>query len=586
MFGIIKISYGDKSLPTSLYKREGPNYDSVMQQICTQCQTSFELTDDDLKVYEDHAPLIAGKKYEFPPPTMCPDCRHQRRCAFRNERNLYARKCGKCQKDIVSIYAPDRPYIVYCSDCYWGDIWDPTDYGQDFDFNRPFFEQFEEVLRKVPLLSSNVFNSQNCEYNNFCIDAKDCYMSVRLAGENILYSYLVLNGLGCTDCMNVYECQYCYECIDCWNCYNAFFCQLCKNTSDSFFCYDCIGCKNCFGCTNLRNAEYHFFNEKCSKDEYKEKLKSYDLESYENLKNMQSQFHDMKLKSPHRAIFIENSENVHGDYITNSKNVYNSFDIESTDTARHSWGSECCKNIFDAAFNYYGENTLQNLGNAKSTNIFFSAFIVESHDMIYSMLTYNNCHDCFGCASLKKSEYCILNKQYAKEEYEKLIPKIVDYMKQTGEWGQFFNPEMSTFGYNTSVAQEYFPLTKENALSSRFTWSEYEAPQPDLKVIDALALPDNVNDIPDDVLNWAIVCDTTKKPFRIIKRELDFYRKFQLSLPRKHPDERHRQRVLLRNPRTLWQRQCQKCSKDIHTTYAPEKEEMIYCEECYRKEVY
>ena len=31
---------------------------------------------------------------------------------------------------------------------------------------------------------------------------------------------------------------------------------------------------------------------------------------------------------------------------------------------------------------------------------------------------------------------------------------------------------------------------------------------------------------PDDIINWAIECEVTKKPYRIIKQELDFYRKF------------------------------------------------------------
>jgi hypothetical protein len=48
-----------------------------------------------------------------------------------------------------------------------------------------------------------------------------------------------------------------------------------------------------------------------------------------------------------------------------------------------------------------------------------------------------NCHYCshlFGCIGLRNKEYCILNKQYSKEEYERLVPQIIAYMTQTGEW--------------------------------------------------------------------------------------------------------------------------------------------------------
>jgi hypothetical protein len=87
-------------------------------------------------------------------------------------------------------------------------------------------------------------------------------------------------------------------------------------------------------------------------------------------------------------------------------------------------------------------------------------------------------------------------------------------------------------------------------------------------------------------LNWAIECETTKKPFRIIPQELEFYRKHNLPIPRKHPDERHKERMALRNSRKLFTRKCDKCRKEIQTTYAPERPEIVYCQECYEKEIY
>jgi hypothetical protein len=45
-------------------------------------------------------------------------------------------------------------------------------------------------------------------------------------------------------------------------------------------------------------------------------------------------------------------------------------------------------------------------------------------------------------------------------------------------------------------------------------------------------------------------------------------------------------RMALRNPRKLFTRICDKCWKDIKTTYATDRSEIVYCEECYNKEVY
>ena len=188
---------------------------------------------------------------------------------------------------------------------------------------------------------------------------------------------------------------------------------------------------------------------------------------------------------------------------------------------------------------------------------------------------------------MTNKNYCILNKQYTKEEYEALVPKIIEKMRADGEWGEFFPVTMSPFAYNETVAQEYFPLSKEEVLARGWKWRDQSDEMPKVdRVSPAAQLPDSIDDIPDDILNWAIECDATKRPFKIIKQELEFYRQMRLPVPRLHPDERHRRRMALRNPRKLWKRECQKCGKDIETSYAPDRPEIVYCEECYLAEVY
>ena len=188
---------------------------------------------------------------------------------------------------------------------------------------------------------------------------------------------------------------------------------------------------------------------------------------------------------------------------------------------------------------------------------------------------------------MKKRSYCILNRQYTKDEYERLVPQIIQKMRKDGEWGEFFPPSMSPYGYNETVAAEHFPLAEKDARQRSFSWSNFESPLPDAdRLIRGEDLPDSTADIPDDILHWAIECEATKRPFKIIKQELDFYRQRKLPIPRLHPDERHRHRMALRNPRKLWNRTCAKCHKPIATSYAPDRPEIVYCEECYLKEVY
>jgi hypothetical protein len=178
------------------------------------------------------------------------------------------------------------------------------------------------------------------------------------------------------------------------------------------------------------------------------------------------------------------------------------------------------------------------------------------------------CNNCFWCIGLRNQSYCILNKQYTKAEYETLVPQIIKKMKADWERWEFFPSSLSPFGYNETVAQEYFPLTKEEALAKWFKRSDYEAPFP----------KGDGKDV--------VICEVSGKPFRLIPQEIEFYKKHNLPLPTKHPDVRHTERMKLRNPRKLRDRKCAKCSADIKTSYAAERPEIVYCESCYNKEIY
>jgi len=160
-------------------------------------------------------------------------------------------------------------------------------------------------------------------------------------------------------------------------------------------------------------------------------------------------------------------------------------------------------------------------------------------------------------------------------------------MKKTDEWGEFFPTSISPFGYNEIAAFEYYPLTKKESLTKGWKWKESDDVISDVtKTIPASKLPDSIEDIPDDILNWGIICEVSDRPFKIVPQELKFYRTNKLPIPHLHPDERYKMRLSLRNPRKLCDRTCNKCSTDIKTSYHPDRPEKVYCEKCYLKEVY
>ncbi|MDD5769471.1 MAG: hypothetical protein PHE25_00740 [Candidatus Gracilibacteria bacterium] len=549
---------------------------------CKQCNSSFEITDRDLEFYEKVSPSFGGKKYNISSPTLCPDCRQQRRLSFRNERNLYKRKCDSCSLECISMYSQDKKdYKIYCQDCWWNDNWDPLEYGKDFNFEKGFFEQFGNLTKEVPkvCLTNTYKANENSQYVNYIINAKNSYLC--FGGgviENVYYSNFSLR---CNDCLDIYSCdncENCYESSNCRNCYKTFYSANSNNCENCYFLENCEGCSHCIGCKNISNKKYYVFNKQVDKEEFESILSNI----YYNLNT--TKINNLFQKIPTKNCIIFNSQNCVGNLISDSKDCYNVFNVKETENAKNATDIIIGQDIYDT--NYVGLNAskIYEVMNTSInvSNLLFSMILRDNtYNILYSS-DIHGCSNCFGCIGLRNKSYCILNKQYTKEEYEILVPKIIEHMMETGEWGEFFPSSISPFGYNETVAQEYFPISRDKALPYLYNWSTYEPPFPHVdKIIPSNKLPKDITKIPDDILNRAIECEITKKPFRIIKQELEFYRKHNIPIPKRHPDQRHLDRMNLRNPRKLFDRKCDKCGKDIKTTYSPDRKEIVYCEECY-----
>ncbi len=537
--------------------------------ICKQCKQAFEWTSEDAAFLEKISPSIAGKTIQIPAPKLCNVCRRQRRYAFRNDRHLYKRKCSHSGRDIISIHAPNRPFPVYAIDVWWSDAYDPLKYGRDFDFDRPFFEQLNELALVVPRPASSVVNSENCDYTAFTLQSRNCFLTSRLMGsEDIYYSYLAIESRSCVDCYDVNKCELCYECIDTLNCYNCAFTERSKGSHDLFFCSDMSGCSDCFGCVGLVQKQYYFFNQALSKEEYKKRVAEWLDGSPDAYKRALTAFREHQKKYPVRALNIFNSENVLGSYVFSSRNVYQSFDIVECEDMRYTTQSEGCKDLMDNDFGTKAEVGYEVLSNGMNRSTYFSyAVIGHNSDVYYSMVASNGNQNLFGCVGMKKNSYCILNKQYTKEEYETMVIKIIEHMKTSGEWGEFFPPQLSSVGYNESCAMLINPLSKEEALQQGFQWHDIAEVPP------VQAEGENI-----------IQCEVSGRSFRLIPQELKFYKDQGLPLPKRHPDVRHHDRLATRNSYALHASKCRKCSKDIWTDQAEDK--IIYCQECYLAEVY
>jgi hypothetical protein len=550
-----------------------------MNKNCQNCKINFEITQDDLSFYE---------KIKVPPPTFCPSCRQQRRLAIRNERVFYYRNCDSCKERIISYYHPEKKQIVWCPKCWWSDKLNPMSFGREFDFSKNFFEQFKELRDKVPTLSLDIVNCKNSDYVSYCGDDNYCYFDI--AGEKNEYCYFckfVKYSKDCIDCSFVYNSELNYECVNCHKIYGSTFLNKCQDCTNCSFMYDCRGCTDCFGCFNLRNKSYHIFNKPYNKEEYNKIVAGFNKQSYKVLEELKEKFKEDYKKAIVRFATIINSPNSTGDDLYNCKNVKESFDVTSAENSKWLCDVLEAKECYDLNFSLYKPSfdieliSTLNLGNSGFCNA--SHF---SNDIFYCDKC-NSSSDLFGCVGVSKKKYCILNKEYSKEEYLNLRDRIIQHMKTTGEWGQFFPIGTSNFGYNETVAQEYFPITKEEAEKKSLPWWDKITSTSGKETVKNSELPDNIDEVKDSIVNGVLVC-TCGKNYKIVPYELSLYRKLGVPLPRECPNCRHERRNILSGNRALFYRQCIRngCQNKFETTYSPDRPEIVYCEKCYQQEVY
>jgi hypothetical protein len=578
-----------------------PGEKIIEKKICRISGQEFFVTDKDLEFYDKISPVFSGKKYAIPGPTLCPDERMRRRLLWRNEYKIYKRKCDGTGKDIISVFRPDAPFPVYDADYWWGDAWSGYDHALDFDFSKAFFPQFQTLFHRVPQISRSVIQNQNSDYVNQAGWNKDCYLLFEGSNnEKCYFSHCLNNSKTSMDMLYSMKCELCFECVDCTGCFNTFFSQNCTNCIDSYFLKNCIGCKNCFWCTNLSHKEYYFLNKSYSKQEYEEKKKWANIKDVTELQKVKWYFLKQAQNMPVKYYEGHKNENVSGDYLQECFNCHTCFDLFHCRDSRYCAYFQNGKSLYDV--NVFGADKGGELClecHEVGDGVYGLAFCDQSFNGLknsfYSKMCANNGENIFGCIGLKKAKNCVLNKSYSTQEYEILCWKIVDHMRWTGEWGEFFPHELSPFGYNETIAQEYFPLNETQAKEKGWNWHNEESkwsstnsytPLPisqyDERIVGYEWAQKNI----DELLGAIVICEITGKPFKLIKQELLFYVQNGIPLPTKHPDQRHKERMALRNPREIYERNCAECAKSITTTYSPARPEKVFCEECYHKLVY
>lgn len=555
---------------------------------CQNCKSSFTIEPDDFLFYE---------KIKVPAPTFCPECRLKRRLNWQGYRILYKRKCDFTGDMVISTYKADSPYKVYRQDIWHSDKWDSKQYGKDIDWSIPFLKQFAELMLNVPhpSLASAYSTMTRSEYCSAASNCKDCYLCFRVSGaEDSGYLNTVVDIRQSFDCSFSNHSELSYSSTNVNKCYQAFFSQDCADCRTIWFSRDLVGCSDCFGCINLRNKSYCIFNKQYTKEEYQKKFSEFQFNTPEKLKEIQKQVEEFFLTQPRRHFHGIKNSNVSGEYISNSKNVRNSYLFSNGEDLRYCQFLKGGPSASSYDWSFFGDKAELMYDCCwcgwDSRNVKFSGWCYVNQDIEYCFGCHNS-SNLFGCVGARKGEYCILNKQYSKEEYFAIIEKIkkqmndVPYKDKLGreyKYGEMLPAELSPWAYNEATVYEWFPVTKEQAVRDGFNWRD-----PDLReyVDTTMVIPENIKDVKSDILKAIIKCTDCGKNYQIIPSELTFLCKFNFPIPRQCPLCRDRARIKSLNSMVIFNRNCAKCNKEIQTSYAPERPEIVYCEKCYQQEL-
>ncbi|MEI7765614.1 MAG: hypothetical protein WCI93_03460 [bacterium] len=578
-------------------KLEIKTHSNPSVQACQNCKCDFTIEIEDFNFYE---------KIKVPPPTFCPECRNIRRLCWRNTRSLYKRECGLCNKPLVSMY-DDGPE-VYCNECWNSDKWDQHSSGRDYNFSKLFFVQLKELWNTAPrFFQYRSGNFVNSDFSNYSVNNKNVYLAYSVIDcEDVMYSETIEKSKNSLDSNSAYKIDNSSYNVDCDTNYNTHYAVKSSNCIDSYFLFDCSNCQNCCLSSNLRNQKFVFDNKKMTEEEYRNAIEKMNLNTHRGILLAQEKFDNMvKNKAIHRFALIVNSNIASGDYIKNSKNIKLSFDVWDAENIAYSFrATQGIKDSYDVCGGgLKPELTYETLAaSVYSYKNYFCYITLTCRECEYSGIL-RNCSYCFGCFGLNNAKYCIFNKQYSEEEYFDLVTKIKGHMNEMPyvddkgriyKYGEYFPFDMSPFGYNETNANDFFPIKKSEATEKGYNWKERNGRDYHV-TIKSEDLPNDIRDVSPGILDEIISCSNNgdqayqcTTAFKIVPNELQFYKQKDLPLPHYCPNCRHYQRLKYRNRMHLYHRSCMKegCKNKFETSYAPGRPEIVYCENCYNKEIY
>lgn len=551
----------------------------IEYKTCEWTWEDFPIYEKDLEMLDKLSPVIWWKKFYLLTPNLSPKAREINRLMFRNERKFYNIELENWKKEITTIHPLMRKNIVNIEEF---NNYDFT--TQWLDYSWEFFKDFKELLFSSPNASRLVAWMENSPYCNQEADDKNCHLNAGWhENEDSLYNTFAVKSKDVIDNYWVFKSENVYDSINIFDSSKVFFSNQIKNSFQVYFWYDLIWCQNVIFWNNLENKNYIYKNKQYSKEEWLNIKNDFldKLKDYKKIEELKKEYNEFLEKTWKKEKFIIWSENVSWNIIRNSKNSFSSLYSEENENVRYiniAWNTKNSMDINSFAIwdKLYNVASWYNVFNS-----FFCASNLCCQNWFYNF-SVDSIKFAFWCFWfwLKNKSYLILNKKYTKEEWEKTVVKIIEELKEKWIWWDFLNPELSPYPYNDSVAYEYYPIKKsiylkdnkkinEKIENENWIWKVYilesdkfiskaiihfwwerkintfwRTKETEINISELVEkitfdkIPE-IENIDESIINKVIICKKTKRPFRITKKELEFYKKYLIPIPRLHYDERH-----------------------------------------------
>ena len=455
----------------------------------------------------------------------------------------------KTQEGYLSRY-PDTPRVAkkLSPKKYYQEVDDFINRWIDVDFSITFFENYKKLLQVVPLLGRVcTMNAENSDFAESVVNVKNVYLSYIVINgcENVFYTFYAQdNSKDIFNSVMVWDhSQIVYFWVAIIKSYKIFYSRFIVDSNNIWFSTNLMWCSECIFCDGLENKKYHIYNKEYSKEEYftqKEKILQ-EREAY----------------SSHYELLEKNaknfaSEKVQGQFCVYSSNVQNGYFTYRLQNARNVFfvgDKEGRKNVLDtlcsddpwfgdiyASLNLWGANNVYMVDCSVWQNLYYCHICID-------------CSFCIGCTWLFNKQYCILNKQYTKEAWNELAPKIFAQMEKDGILWKFWPASMNPFYFNDTLAYLIdSSFTKQEVTQDGFMWRENEV---------KVDIPQTENVISNQDLQkfqsfkngkWKIdptivekiIKDEKGNYYKILKEEFDFLSLHWLPLPELHWLERIR----------------------------------------------